>query len=404
MVQPFVASRTLTVCGRRFGLGLATSAKSASDWLFLHIEIHMLRILSPWSVLLLSASLLAQEAAGPASGAKPNAADVYHLAGLAGQAVEKGYESRQAEVPYLENKDAFVPELLEPHWREWVARSSEAMTLLAQAARIPECEFLIGKDGFERVPPDVFLIEPVVHATMVRGCQHAKDGNWLAACFDVETLLCVSRHIGKCEVYPSCILSWIFEGEALGLLGCLAESEPPPEVVVRSQRLLELHCALRVDRCLVAKALQATAAREFDVQLNWLASEEGKNSEMPQNAIKRLLENPAPTRERIMQLAKTCAAPFELGPEFPDSKMVERAAEVSNSLMEQFGKKKRSFFAELLSDPDQDVFSAMVTWSIPPVSYLADELAKSNAAIESTRRKLAAAGEVKPTPGAEKGR
>ena len=403
-MQPFVASRTLTVCGRRFGLGLAPSAKSASDRLFLHIEIYMLRILSSWSVLLLSASLMAQEAASPASGAKPNAADVYHLAGLAGQAVDKAYESRQAEVPYLENKDAFVPELLEPHWREWVARNSEAMTLLSQAARIPECQFLIGKDRFDQNPTDVCLILPVAHASMVRGCQSAKDGNWMAACFDVETLLCVSRHIGKCESFFCCLAVWFVEQQALGLLECIAESEAPPEVVVRSQRLLELHCALRLDRCLVAKALQATAAREFDVQLNWLASEEGKNSEMPQNAIKRLLENPAPTRERIMQLAKTCSAPFELGPEVPDSKMVERAAEVENSLRKQFAKKKRGFFAELLSDPDQDLFKAIVSWCIAPVQDLAIELAKSNAAIESTRRKLEAAGVAKPTPGAEKGR
>lgn len=351
-----------------------------------------------------SMPVLSQDAAKAPAPARPNAADVYARAGEAWQQVEKSYEDRQEQLPSFDPEEGFGAELLEDPWRARVARCSEAMALLAQAARIADCEFARGKELFDPFPPNFFDFVQVVHSVLVRGYQLADEGNWDAACFDLQTVFLVSGHHFQVDNCSTAIFATQFEQLAMRWIEVLADKKPPPAAVVRMQHLLGAHLAARPERRFVSKAIRAEATWLFEQHLVWLAAEDGKRSGLPQRAIAKLLKDPAPVRERFSKLADAWSAPFELGPEVSDAKLVEIVTGVAEQQNDQLSDKKKGVVAELLSDPDEDLFRAIARRCMPSISLLAGSLADSRAAIECARRKLAAAGEVKQTPGAEKGR
>lgn len=348
--------------------------------------------------------VLSQDAAKVPAPARPNAADVYARAGEAWQEVEKSYEDRQEQLPSFDEEEGFGAELLEDPWRARVARCSEAMSLLAQAARIADCEFARGKELFDPYPPNSFDLVPVVHSSVVRGYQLAEEGNWDAACFDLQTVFLVSGHHFEVDSCSSALFAMHFEHCAMRLIEALVDKKAPPAAVVRMQVLLSAQLAARPERRFVAKAIRAETTWLFEQHLVWLATEDGKRSGLPQRAIAKLRKDPAPVRERLLKLADAWSAPFELGTEVSDAKLVEIATEVAEKQSDQLSAKKTGVVAELLSDPDEDLFRAIAQRCMPSISLLARSLADSRAAIDSARRKLAPAGEVKPTPGAENGR
>lgn len=351
-----------------------------------------------------SMSVLSQDPAKAPAPARPNAADVYTRAGEAWQEVEKSYEDRQEQPPGFDPEEGFGAELLKDPWRARVARCSEAMSLLAQAARIVDCEFARSTELFGSHSPDSFSLIPVVHSSVVRGYQFANEGKWDAACFDLQTVLLVSGHHFKVDSCSSALFATHFEQCAMRWIEALVDKKAPPAAVVRMQDLLRAHLAARPDRRFVAKAIRAETTWLLEQHLVWLATEDGKRSGWPQRAIAKLLKDPAPVRERLLKLADAWSAPFELGPEVSDAKLVEIATEVAEKQSDELSAKKTGVVAELLSDPDEDLFRAMAQRCMPSISLLARSLADSRAAIDSARRKLAPAGEIKPTPGAEKGR
>lgn len=246
--------------------------------------------------------IVAQEPSRP----KPNAAVLYELA-LEEIRTAFGITADGAlELPPKAENESVEWRFAEPEWDPLIERSAVALTVFAQAARIPRCEFGAATDPiFHGYDERALQLVQLAQLTAARGWRRLASSPADAA-GDAFTLLRHTRHAMRQPTTTGATFGYVVEIMALALLRGSLAKPLTDEARARCLRELGEHAGERPSTSDFAAASETEIARMLGATIGRAAGQPPVAD--PVEAAAR--ENAEAITRRVLDLARELLAPL----------------------------------------------------------------------------------------------